>query len=103
MEAEVATSNAVKEAQLGLDAQVLAQYAKLTEAEIKTLVVDDKWLAAIWAALDGEVQRLTHAFANRVGELEERYAATLSELRVGVDRLSVKVEEHLEKMGTPWA
>ena len=32
----------------------------------KTLVVEDKWFASIHAAIDGEVQRLTQALAERV-------------------------------------
>ena len=36
----------LKDAEADLDAKAYAKYPKLTEAEIKTLVVDDKWLAA---------------------------------------------------------
>ncbi len=39
---------------------MLDHYAVLTEAEIKTLVVEDKWIASIRAALEGEVQRVSH-------------------------------------------
>ena len=46
MDAESDAGKAVKEAQAALDEKVLARYAKLTEAEIKTLVVEDKWLAS---------------------------------------------------------
>lgn len=99
IEAEAAASKAVKDAQGELDMKVLAQYAKLTEAEIKTLVVDDKWFAAIRAALGAEVQRLMQGLANRVKELEERYAQTLPDLADHVSELSVRVEAHLKQMG----
>jgi type I restriction enzyme M protein len=99
IEAEAAASKALKEAQAKLDSKVLAQYAKLTETEIKTLVVDDKWFTAIWSALEGEVQRLTQALAGRVKELEERYLATLPDLANEVDALTEKVEAHLKEMG----
>ena len=36
-----------------LDSKVLAHYAKLTEAEIKTLVVDDKWLRVLDTVIHG--------------------------------------------------
>jgi hypothetical protein len=39
----------LKDAEADLDAKAYAHYPKLTEAEIKTLVVDDKWLAALEA------------------------------------------------------
>ena len=41
--------------------QSLAKYPTLTEAEIKTLVVDDKWLAALAAAIHGEMDRISQA------------------------------------------
>jgi type I restriction enzyme M protein len=42
----------LKEAEIELDAEANAEYPKLTEADIKTLVVDDKWLAALDTAMD---------------------------------------------------
>ena len=95
-------SKAVKKEQEALDGQVLAHYATLTEAEIKTLVVKDKWIASIQSAIEGEVQRLTQALATRVQELEERYTQPLPELASEVDEFSAKVEAHLQKMGVDW-
>ena len=77
---------------------MLAKYPKLTETEIKTLVVEDKWFASIQAAIEGEVQRLAQQLAGRVKELEERYAQTLPELKREAAELSKKVEGHLKKM-----
>ena len=99
IEAESAAAKAVKAAQAALDAKVLAKYPKLTEAEIKTLVVDDKWFASIRAAIEGEVQRMTQQLASRVKELEKRYAKPLPELEREVGALSAKVEDHLKQMG----
>ena len=82
-----------------LNTQVLARYATLTEDEIKTLVVKDKWIASVQSTIAGEVQRLTHALAERVQELEERYADPLPALARQVEAFDVKVEEHLRKMG----
>jgi type I restriction enzyme M protein len=102
IDAEAAAAKAVKEAQAALDEKVLAHYGKLTEAEIKTLVVEDKWLASLRAAIDGEVQRVTQQLAGRVKELEERYARPLPELERAVEALSAKVDAHLKKMGLAW-
>jgi type I restriction enzyme M protein len=99
IEAGAVANRVVKEAQAKLDATVLGQYAKLSETEIKSLVVDEKWLAAIRSALEDEVQRLTQALANRVNELEERYVVTLPQLEHEVDELNEKVEGHLKHMG----
>lgn len=103
IDAESEASKAVKDAQAALDEKVLKHYAKLSEAEIKTLVVDDKWFASIQAAIEGEVQRLTQQLASRVKELEERYAQPLPQLERKVDTYSSKVEAHLKKMGLAWA
>ena len=97
--AKAKADKAVKEAQLALDEQVLAHYATLTETEIKQLVIDDKWFASIQAEITGEVQRLTQNLAERVKELEERYAQPLPDLEQEVEAFGAKVEEHLQKMG----
>ena len=102
IEAESDAAKVVKDTQAELDIKVLAKYSKLTEAEIKTLAVEDKWLASIQVAIECEVQRLTQQLTGRVKELEERYAQPLPELEQDVDALSTKVEAHLKKMGLVW-
>ena len=102
LDAKSKAEKAVKDAQLALDEQVLAHYATLTEDEIKTLVVEDKWFASIRAAIDGEVQRLTQALAVRVQELKERYAQPLPDLVNEVEDFSLKVDTHLLNMGGAW-
>ena len=66
------------------------------------LVVEDKWIASVQSAIAGEVQRLTQALAERVQELEERYAQPLLELAGEVEVFSAKVEGHLRKIGLEW-
>ena len=99
IEAESSTGKAVKDVQTKLDQRVLARYALLSETEIRTLVVEDKWLAAIREAAEGEMQRLTQQLAGRVKELEERYAQPLPELEQEVEAFGAKVEGHLKRMG----
>lgn len=66
IDAEAAAAKAVKEAQAALDAMVVAQYAKLTEAEVKVLLVEDKWLAQVRGDVAAEVDRVSQALAGRV-------------------------------------
>ena len=99
IEAESKAAKAVKSARASLDERVLARYGAFTEAEIKTLVIEDKWLAGIRSAVEGEVYRLTRRLAARVQELEERYADPLPNLTCRVAKFSAKVEEHLKRMG----
>lgn len=102
IEAESDAAEAVKRGQDALNKQVLAHYGKLTEAEIKTLVVEDKWLTSLRAAIEGEVRLLMQQLAKRVKELEERYARPLPALEREVEAFSAKVEGHLKKMGVAW-
>ncbi len=102
IDVESAAGKAVKDAQAALDTKVLTRYAKLTEAEIKTLVIEDKWFANLRVAIEGEVERLTQRLAGRVKELDERYAQPVSALERNVDKFSEKVEGHLKKMGMLW-
>ncbi len=97
--AESKAGKAVKDHQTALNEQVLARYASLTETEIKSLVVEDKWFADIRAAIGSEVERLNQRLAGRVKELEERYARTLPELEKEVEAFGGKVEGHLRRMG----
>ena len=103
IEEQSKTSRKVKQGREALERLVLARYATLTEAEIKTLVVSDKWFASVHAAIDSEVRRLTQALAERVKELEERYAQPLLELAREVETFSVKIEAYLRKMEGDWA
>ncbi|MDA0266262.1 MAG: type I restriction-modification system subunit M [Cyanobacteria bacterium] len=99
---EAAMKKAVKVAQEALDKAVFGQYPKLSEDEIKTLVVADKWHATLKGAITAEIDRVTQQLANRVKDLEERYAKPLPELVQTVEELSSRVAEHLQKMGLAW-
>ena len=59
----------MRDNQSALDQKVLTRYAMLTETEIKTLVVEDKWFASICADIQEEVQRLTQHLTGRIKEL----------------------------------
>ena len=102
IEKEAATSAKVKDAQEALMAKVAAQYGKLTEDEIKTLVVDDKWLATLAAAVQGELDRVSQTLTGRIRQLAERYATPLPQLTGEVATLAARVDEHLKKMGAVW-
>lgn len=102
LEQEAVAKKAVREAKTALDKKVLAKYGEFTEDEIKTLVVKDKWLASIEAAIDEEVRRVAHRLAVRIKELAERYADPLPELERQVEEYGAKVTEHLRKMGVSW-
>ena len=99
---EAAFKKQLKDAEAALDALAYAHYPKLNESEIKALVVDDKWLAALDTAIHGEMDRISQALTQRVKELAERYETPLPKLTETVESLSARVEAHLNRMGFVW-
>jgi type I restriction enzyme M protein len=100
LDKQAETRARLKKAQEGLDAKVDAKYPKLTEDEIKTLVIDDKWLATLTATLHGELDRVSQILTARIRQLAGRYATPLPQLTDEVAALAARVEGHLQKMGT---
>lgn len=101
-EQESKLKKAVKELDTQLDQLAHNHYAKLSVAEIKTLVVDDKWLASLAADLQGELNRVGQTLTARIRELAERYAAPLPQLMDELAALSARVDEHMRRMGASW-
>ena len=93
---------ALKDAEAELDAKAYAHYPKLTEAEIKTLVVDDKWLAALDAAIHGEMDRVSQQLTQRVKELAERYETPLPQMVEPRGRTGGQSEPPPGEMGFAW-
>lgn len=92
----------LKKAEEDLDNKIHGKYPQLSEAEIKTLVVDDKWLATLAIAVQGELDRVSQTLTGRIRELSERYATPLPQLADEVATLASRVDEHLKKMGAVW-
>ncbi|WP_207759633.1 N-6 DNA methylase [Xanthomonas prunicola] len=99
---EAALKKTVKALEGELDQQAYEQYASLGEAEVKTLVVQDKWLARLHADVQQELERISQTLAQRIRELAERYDTPLPKLEDDVVALSAKVEAHLKRMGARW-
>ena len=92
----------LKDAAAELDTKAYAHYPKLTEAEIKTLLADDKWLAVLDKDIHGEMDRISQRLTQRVKELAERYETPLPRMMNRVTELEAKVNRHLERMGFAW-
>ncbi|WP_024972833.1 type I restriction-modification system subunit M [Ralstonia pickettii] len=99
---EAGLKKALKTLEVELDAKAYAQYPKLTVDEIKTLVVEDKWLAALFATVSGELERVSQKLTSRVRDLASRYECPLPMLVDEVAVLSARVDSHLRKMGAAW-
>jgi type I restriction enzyme M protein len=81
---------------------VIEKYPDLAEDEVKDLVVDEKWLAAVENAVRDEIERITQQLSGRVHDLETRYAERLPKLESKTEELSETVDEHLKMMGLTW-
>ncbi|MFL0101631.1 type I restriction-modification system subunit M [Tenacibaculum maritimum] len=100
---EASLKKEVKVMATDLDALCLAQYGKLTEEEVRELVVDKKWLASLQATLQTEMDAISQRLTSRIQELAERYEHTLTELDGTTNVLENKVSEHLKTMGLVWS
>ena len=99
---QTATNKKIKETEKALDEKLYVKYPTLTENEIKQLVVDDKWMQTIEAAIKGEIDNISQHLTNRIKELAERYETPLPQINKDVEKLESKVNSHLEKMGFSW-
>jgi type I restriction enzyme M protein len=102
LEKESDAKSNLKKAREALEAKLDAKYPALTEDEIKTLVVDDKWLTTIAAAVQGELDRVSQTLTGRIRQLAERYATPLPKIATEVETLATRVDGHLAKMGAVW-
>jgi type I restriction enzyme M protein len=85
-----------------LDDLTLKKFKELTEAEVRTLVVDDKWLTSLQTLIQMEIDAISQRLTTRIKELSDRYENSLGELDSDTKKLEDKVNAHLEKMGLVW-
>ena len=85
-----------------LDKKIDAKYPELTEGEVKSLLVDGKWMVHLAGSVQSEIDRVSQRLTGRICQLAERYAEPLPELERKVTEFSAKVEGHLNRMGFAW-
>lgn len=97
--AETAAKKISRDAIANLDTAALAQYGKLSESEIRELVVVDKWRTVAERRIRAEVAGLIERLIERIHELEARYDSTIGNIQGQVDALKALVEQNLAQMG----
>jgi len=102
MDDEAAIQAKIKTAKAELENKVIAQYPKLTIAEIKTIVVEKKWMANMDGRIRTEMDNISHRLTQRIKELADRYETPMPQLTKDVDALTDKVENHLKQMNFKW-
>jgi type I restriction enzyme M protein len=85
-----------------LDELAFAKYPELTEIEIKSIVIEDKWLPAIEVTVKNEMNRISQQLTGRIKELVDRYEMPFPVIEKQVRELEEKVNAHLSKMGFKW-
>lgn len=89
------SKKAIKKATEDLTKKVTAKYDTLTEAEVKTLVIDDKWLTTLQHTLQSEMERISQRLTQRLTTIVERYAEPLPTITQKVNQLETEVLEQL--------
>lgn len=92
----------VKELGASLDRLVYKKYATLTDSEVQSIVIEDKWMARLSASVEGELTRVSQTLTGRIRQLAERYTTPLPQLTKEVETLAARVDEHLKKMWVVW-
>jgi type I restriction enzyme M protein len=92
----------LKDAESALDKKAYEQYGRLDESDIKSMVVDAKWLSHLRVSISGEIERVSQWMTTRLKVLAERYESVLPVLTTQVTKLEALVEGHLSLMGFSW-
>lgn len=91
-----------KKASKELEEAVIARYKTLTEAEIKTLLIQTKWIGAVSASIETVLDSVRRTLSGRLQILASRYDDTLPTIAATAVAKSKAVETHLKKMGLSW-
>ncbi len=97
-DAEAESKKASKE----LEEAVIARYKKLTEAEIKTLLIQTKWIGAVSTSIETVLDSVRRMLSGRLQTLASRYDDTLPTITADAVTKTKAVESHLKKMGLSW-
>jgi type I restriction enzyme M protein len=91
-----------KKASKDLEELVINRYKKLTEAEIKTLLIQTKWIGAVSASIESVLDSARRTLSGRLQTLASRYDDTLPTISAEAAIKTKAVESHLKKMGLSW-
>ncbi len=99
MDKETKLKTDIKMAEQDLEKQTIKQYPRLSIDEIKTLVVDNKWMATLENRIATEMDAISYRLTERIKELAERYETPLPTIIQQVEQLRQQVNKHLLAMG----
>lgn len=82
-----------------LTASVQAQYAKLTEKDIRELVFEDKWMPSLLGRITSLMGTAQQEIVSIITSLNERYDITLPDIEINIDTHRKLVKGYLKVMG----
>lgn len=85
-----------------LNIKIENKYSKITEDEIKALVVEEKWLFHLSTTVQSELNSVSQILTSRIIKLANRYAKSLPTITNEMKEASTKVENHLRRMNFSW-
>jgi len=85
-----------------LEEMVIARYKNLTEAEIKTLLIQTKWIGAVSASIGSVLDSVRRTLSGRLQTLASRYDDSLPTITARALTKTKLVESYLKKMGVLW-
>lgn len=92
----------LKKAKADLETKIIAKYPKLSIDELKTIVIERKWMATMERKINTEMDNISHRLTQRINELADRYETALPDLNNEINSLTTKVESHLKQMNFKW-
>ena len=92
----------LRDAEADLDGKTYSRYPELAEADVKVLVVEDKWLTTLDAVVHSEMDRTSQQITQRARVLAERYEISLPRMQSRLAELEMRVNRHLARMGFAW-
>lgn len=97
-----AVDKTYKAARKALDEKLVTKYAELTDAEIKHLLFDMKWMAKLSADVCDEIEQFLNTLSFKVLLIAKRYEHTLGEIEDRTAKSRAAVVSALERMGYKW-
>jgi type I restriction enzyme M protein len=95
-------TNLIKIAKLTIENSVIDLYPKLSESEIKKIVIYEKWQSDLFFRFKTLKEKISQDLADRINELSRRYERTLFELENATMDYDLKVKKHLQELGFEW-
>lgn len=92
-------SKTLSDLQATLTDKVLAQYASLSEEDIRHLVVEKKWMHSVMSSCMEEMQQVTQQLSAAITTISARYERTLPSLEADAHRYEDEVNGYLTEMG----